>query len=239
VNKEEDHEAMDRNALYYALSTIAMVAAALAALIGFLGMWRLDRLRDEMNRIEPDLLQLISQTSHLTPQVQIVGADRPDIRRVPQWELSRAVDNVITDPKNEIERQIKPELEYQRKRQREIPGEYSCLRLALVIFLMVTLVGILAPAIVVGIAACSSRALLTLLLLLALASPALAGPVRCTTYEEKTLGRLQTLCDDGTRAVSTYNRTLDRWDTTVTPPPGQRCTGALNPRTRQWEGRCR
>ena len=41
-----------------------------------------------------------------------------------------------------------------------------------------------------------------LLLLLALASPALAGPVRCTTYEEKTLGRLQTLCDDGVRCAN-------------------------------------
>jgi hypothetical protein len=65
------------------------------------------------------------------------------------------------------------------------------------------------------------RLALTLaVLLLALASPALAGPTRCTTYEEKTLGRLQTLCDDGTRAVSTYNRTLSRWESTVTPPPG-------------------
>ena len=45
---------------------------------------------------------------------------------------------------------------------------------------------------------------------LALASPVLAGSVHCTTYEEKTLGRLQTLCGDGTRAMSTYNRTLDR-----------------------------
>jgi hypothetical protein len=42
-----------------------------------------------------------------------------------------------------------------------------------------------------------------LLLALALATSALAGPIRCTTYEEKTLGRLQTLCGDGTRAVST------------------------------------
>jgi hypothetical protein len=33
-------------------------------------------------------------------------------------------------------------------------------------------------------------------LLLALASPALAGPVRCLTYEGKSLGRLETLCDD-------------------------------------------
>jgi hypothetical protein len=48
-------------------------------------------------------------------------------------------------------------------------------------------------------------------LLLILASPALAGPVRCTTYdEEKTLGRLQTLCADGTRAVSTWSPTRQR-----------------------------
>jgi hypothetical protein len=76
-------------------------------------------------------------------------------------------------------------------------------------------------------------------LLLALATPVLAGAVRCTTVEEKTLGRLQTLCDDGSRAVSTYNQTMERWETTVTPPPGQRCEGRLNPTTRQWEGRCR
>jgi hypothetical protein len=41
-----------------------------------------------------------------------------------------------------------------------------------------------------------------LLLLLALASPAQAGLVRCTTYEEKTMGRLQTLCDDGVRCAN-------------------------------------
>jgi hypothetical protein len=43
-----------------------------------------------------------------------------------------------------------------------------------------------------------SRGLALTLLLLALATPALAGP-RCLTYEEKTLDRLQTLCDDGPR----------------------------------------
>jgi hypothetical protein len=42
---------------------------------------------------------------------------------------------------------------------------------------------------------------------------------RCLTSEERTLGRLQTLCDDGTRAVSPWNKTLERWETTVTPPP--------------------
>lgn len=77
------------------------------------------------------------------------------------------------------------------------------------------------------------RLAVTWAVLLALASPALAGPVRCTTYEEKTLGRLQTLCDDGTRAVSTWSPTLQRWDTTVTPAPGQTCTGQMNLMTSQ------
>jgi hypothetical protein len=78
------------------------------------------------------------------------------------------------------------------------------------------------------------------LLALAWAVPAIAsGPVRCTTYEEKTLDRLQTICDDGTRAVSTWNRTLERWESTVTPPPGQTCSGRFNPRTQQVEVRCR
>src|SRR5919106_6133015 len=77
----------------------------------------------------------------------------------------------------------------------------------------------------------------TLAVLLLLGSGiALAGSVRCTTYEVKSLGRLETLCSDGTRAVHTYNKTLDRWESTVTPPPGQRCTGQLHPKTRQWRG---
>ena len=49
-----------------------------------------------------------------------------------------------------------------------------------------------------------------LAVLLTLASPAPAETVRFTTYEEKTLGRLHTVYDDGTHGVSTYNRTLDR-----------------------------
>jgi hypothetical protein len=74
-------------------------------------------------------------------------------------------------------------------------------------------------------------------LLRLLASPAGAA-TRCTTYEEKTLGCWHTLCADGTRGISTWNKRLGRWETTVTPPPGQTCAGRLNPRTRQWEGRC-
>jgi len=72
-----------------------------------------------------------------------------------------------------------------------------------------------------------------------LASPTLAGPVRCTAYEEKTLGRWKTLCADGTRSVSTWSPTLQRWQTTITESPRQTCTGQMNPRTHQVEVRCR
>jgi hypothetical protein len=41
-----------------------------------------------------------------------------------------------------------------------------------------------------------------LLVLLLLMTPTWSAS-RCLTYEEQTLGRLQTLCADGTRAVST------------------------------------
>jgi hypothetical protein len=40
------------------------------------------------------------------------------------------------------------------------------------------------------------------------------------------MGRLQTLRGDGTWAVSTYNKTLFQWESTVTPPPGKTCTGS-------------
>jgi hypothetical protein len=76
-------------------------------------------------------------------------------------------------------------------------------------------------------------------LLLALATTALASPVRCTTYEEKTLGRWQTLCDDSTWAVSTWSPTPQQWQTTITEGPRRECTERLNHVTRQMELRCR
>jgi hypothetical protein len=83
------------------------------------------------------------------------------------------------------------------------------------------------------------KAMCIIALLLGFISPPLAGAVHCTTYEEKTLNRLQTICDDGTRAVSTYNRTLQRWDTIVTETPRQACTARVNPVTKAVELRCR
>jgi hypothetical protein len=84
-------------------------------------------------------------------------------------------------------------------------------------------------------------ALVVLALLLAafvpLVRPAWSAP-RCTTYEERSLQRWQTVCSDGARATSTWSPSLQTWQTTVTPPPGQTCTGRLNPRIRSWAGRC-
>jgi hypothetical protein len=76
-------------------------------------------------------------------------------------------------------------------------------------------------------------------LLLALATPAPAGPVRCTTYEEKTLGRWQTLCADGSRAVSTWSPTLQQWQTTITASPWKGRTCTPHQTSRGLEVRCR
>ena len=59
---------MDPTALYYALSTIAQCAAALAALIGFLGMWRLDRLQDEERQAEDEVIAETLQLSNVGPE---------------------------------------------------------------------------------------------------------------------------------------------------------------------------
>jgi hypothetical protein len=42
-----------------AISTLAEVAAALAALIGFFGLWRLDRLRGKQDEVERNLRFLV------------------------------------------------------------------------------------------------------------------------------------------------------------------------------------
>jgi hypothetical protein len=80
------------------------------------------------------------------------------------------------------------------------------------------------------------------LLIVVWTRPALGGgPVRCTTYEEKTLGRWQSLCGDGTRATSYGNRTLECWDTTIQPVPNASrvCTMRMDPQTKHVDVCCR
>ena len=272
---------MDPNTpYYYALSTIAQCAAALAALIGFFGLWQLDRMRDIMREDEDEMisavLRIFNRAGDLIP---IRGRAHfrqrahelvKGLRSAPSsWVIEGTT---LNEPpaKQIIEATLEPTLTHYDAlagRQRRLMCTLSrFLRRTLMILALAIIALAIARALsawvltrwilwvliilasvslyrstasVVREAARSTRALLILTTLLALASPALAGPVRCTTYEERTLGRLQTLCDDGTRAVSTWSSTLQRWDTTITASPRQTCTGQLNPRTRQVEVRCR
>jgi hypothetical protein len=57
---------------------------------------------------------------------------------------------------------------------------------------------VLASPAIVGRRGRLQRWSLIVLLGLALANPTLAGTLHCTTYEEKTLQRWHTICDDGT-----------------------------------------
>jgi hypothetical protein len=206
---------MEQNALLYALSTIAQCAAALAALIGFLGLWQLDRLREQVDRLnvhpkdDPSHIHLAILQSRqwwllwvlrgfIVMTLLILGVTIVSFRYVDQAATS--------------------------------PWTPTLLWIAGVL-----LAG--GPIVVVWIAARLPLTLIILALLL-LASPALANPT-CTTYEEKTLNRLHTLCSDGTRAISTYNRTLERWDTIVTVSPRKACIGRMNSITKQVEVRCR
>jgi hypothetical protein len=80
---------------------------------------------------------------------------------------------------------------------------------------------------------------LLLVALLLWVRPLWAGTTRCLTSEEKIMQRLQTLCDDGTRGISTYNKTLERWDTTLTKGRKPVCTVRMDPTTKQMRVRCR
>jgi hypothetical protein len=83
------------------------------------------------------------------------------------------------------------------------------------------------------------RTILAALLPVALSSLALGDTGRCVTYEQKTMEQWHTICDDGTRAVSRYNKGLNRYETTITESPKSSCTGRLHPITKQVEVRYR
>lgn len=205
---------MDPTALYYALSTIAQCAAALAAFIGFLGIWRLDRLRAELAQTENYLRWLLRDR-------------RPEAMTLPIEPLIAAAQGYADEDLNAVaaanvramgysERRVQQKIAEILRRRTPLASELRWLMCTLSVFLVVTMVFILVPAIVglvhvdwlktwawtpwliyvasallaitstsvVLTAARSSRGMLTLVLLLALASPALAGPVRCITDAE-------------------------------------------------------
>jgi hypothetical protein len=115
---------MDPTTLYYALNTIAQRAAALAALIGFLDLWRLDRLHDEWEQ---------------ATQAFRGVAVRRGLTDAPWLPVDEIVQVVEQQPRDDRERQL-------CRRWRAIPGERRRLMRALVGFLAGTL-GILVLAI--------------------------------------------------------------------------------------------
>jgi hypothetical protein len=72
------------------------------------------------------------------------------------------------------------------------------------------------------------KILTALALLLGLASPALTIEVHCTTTQNTILNRLETLCNDGTRATPYWNEALQRWDTIISENPRKTCA-AVSP----------
>src|SRR2546426_8236707 len=86
-----------------------------------------------------------------------------------------------------------------------------------------------------------------IVLLLGLVSPTLAGsgpaipgtPASCTTTYNQLLDRWETVCSDGTRAITRYDQLLDRDETTVLSGPRRDCAGRRNAVTRQVEVHCR
>jgi hypothetical protein len=256
---------LPENILYYALSTIAQSAAALAAILGAWGLWQLDQLRERDRQDQERQQQTERQLRQLRYEHQrdLMGAvvavvERPPIFDAPEQErtLGLQLEGIRAS------RQI-----FGDERRGLIDTLVTFLLVTLAI-LTLAIIGLafvdtlcawvrtirmciilassglgIGPMVMVWKAARRLRprpALAVALLALVWVLPAeSASPEHCQTHHEPTLNRPQTLYDDGTRAVSTWSPTLRQWQTTVTPPPGQRCTGQLNPRTRQVEVRCR
>jgi hypothetical protein len=134
---------MDPTALYYALSTIAQCAAALAALIGFFGLWRLDRLRAEREQA----IQLIYRQLNFTDKVTGTGIGQEIARLGEEYFIQKAEAYV-----QDVERAhgddgpVGLQLKQATARWRAIPGEQRQLMNVLQRFLRRTLV-ILALAI--------------------------------------------------------------------------------------------
>jgi hypothetical protein len=84
----------DATTLYYVFSTIAQCAAALAALIGFLGLWRLDRLREARAQAQLSLRAV-------TPMVYMDGIDgHRDIRE--EIDPSNSLDPLVQNARRII-----------------------------------------------------------------------------------------------------------------------------------------
>ena len=207
---------MDPTWLYYALSTIAQCAAALAALIGFLGLWRLDRLKQERDQVPGDVPRVVCRPTRVNLRVNaphidaiVHDAEGPSLltRAMTKKERAHLRSNTTLSRWRTIPRE---QQRFMGVLQRFLRKTLVILALAIIglvlanmlnawvvtrwlLRLLIVLAGVPMwrdTASVMREAARSIQALAIIALLL-LASPALAGPtVRCQTHHEPTLNRL-------------------------------------------------
>ena len=87
-----------------ALSTLVQVSASLAALIGFLGLWKLDWLRREKDRAELDLRQL---TGTATGGGSV---DWPGLINRPWPKVLSEAEEIARTPSTDAQREVQPHI---------------------------------------------------------------------------------------------------------------------------------
>src|SRR5215472_2152761 len=78
-----------------ALSTLAQIAATLAALIGFLGLWKLDRVRRDQDEAERDLRYLVAKA------MPIADSELPAWMYRPMRQIETEADKLLNLPEAE------------------------------------------------------------------------------------------------------------------------------------------
>jgi hypothetical protein len=118
------NEAMTEATLSTALSTLAQVSASLAALIGFLGLWKLDRLQRAMDSQATDLIELTSRATGVNPPWVMVLESARKIASTPTIDLPEG-----------YQRSLQPYIQRALDRLQTLPSEVFWLKTALVVFL--------------------------------------------------------------------------------------------------------
>ena len=121
------------------LSTLAQVSATLAALIGFLGLWKLDGLEREEGRVEHELRQLMSRDTDVGDHWAFV---------MPRHELLEMARGAVAgtpnrdgNPRNEAIIKAMPRIKCKLNRlECTLPSDQKWLKRSLVGFLLLALV---------------------------------------------------------------------------------------------------
>ena len=116
------------------LSTLAQVSASLAALIGFLGLWKLDGLRREKEQAEIDLRQLMAAS---TGQGHL---DWFGLINRPQKQVLSEAKRIANTPPDQLRKQQEKDLQEDIQKSLKLwkttlPCKIQWLRIGLVFFL--------------------------------------------------------------------------------------------------------